>query len=207
MIYPYNQHNMKTKKQILEWLDKQPWKHEFYEAVFLDCEESSSISYDESFIYNAFVWAAKPGIKTWAERNEAFIKWYNSNNRPVSWEEYCKQNPIKEDDYYIDDDCEILHAWEPSMGGGRNADTDASVMPKDLCEAFVAYMKLIQLRNAWVENCDASDCTVKIVVKDNAIFKDSYMQFMNGLSFPTHQMTSEFMHTFEDLLEVAKPLL
>ena len=25
---------MKTKEQILEWLDKQPWKNEFYEAHF-----------------------------------------------------------------------------------------------------------------------------------------------------------------------------
>lgn len=206
MIYPYNQHNMKTKKQILEWLNEQPWKNEFYEEAFFD--RGLSFIYDEYFICGVFYWSAtKSGAGIWKQRDIVFRQWYNSNDKPMSWEEYCKQNPIKEDDYYIDDDCEILHAWEPSMGGGRNADTDASVMPKDLCEAFVAYMKLIQLRNAWVENCDASDCTVKIVVKDNAIFKDSYMQFMNGLSFPTHQMTSEFMHTFEDLLEVAKPLL
>lgn len=206
MIYPYNQHNMKTKKQILEWLNEQPWKNEFYEEAFFD--RGLSFIYDEYFICGVFDWSAtKSGAGIWKQRDIVFRQWYNSNDKPMSWEEYCKQNPIKEDDYYIDDDCEILHAWEPSMGGGRNADTDASVMPKDLCEAFVAYMKLIQLRNAWVENCDASDCTVKIVVKDNAIFKDSYMQFMNGLSFPTHQMTSEFMHTFEDLLEVAKPLL
>lgn len=26
---------MKTKEQILAWLDKQPWKDEFYKAIFL----------------------------------------------------------------------------------------------------------------------------------------------------------------------------
>lgn len=26
---------MKTKEQILAWLDRQPWKYEFYEATVL----------------------------------------------------------------------------------------------------------------------------------------------------------------------------
>lgn len=125
----------------------------------------------------------------------------------MSWKEYCRQNPVNAGYCYIDKDCTIDFAITSSSNVDRNADTDVNVMTKDLCEAFLAYMKLIQLRNAWVKDCDAEDCSIKIVAKDNAIFRDSYMQFMHGLSFPTPEMADDFMDTFEDLLEIAKPLL
>lgn len=194
---------MKTKEQILDWLNKQPWANEFYEETFIN-RLGAEVSYNEYFIIDAFCWTpTKSGATVWAKRNTDFRSWYDANDRPMSWEEYCAQNPIKKDEKFISANCGILDMSERL----RYADSDANVMSKDLGEAFLAYMKLIQLRNAWVKDCDASDCTVKIVAKDNAIFKDSYMQFMNGLSFPTHEMASEFMHTFKDLLEVAKPLI
>lgn len=93
------------------------------------------------------------------------------------------------------------------MGARRDVDTDANVMSKELCEAFIAYMKLIQLRNAWVKSCDAADCFYKIEAKGGAIMSSLHTLFMNGLSFPTASMANDFMDTFEDLLEVAKPLL
>lgn len=39
---------MKTKEEILKWLDKQAWKSEFYEAVFLYGTEP--MHYDSFFI-------------------------------------------------------------------------------------------------------------------------------------------------------------
>ena len=195
--------DMKTKEQILKWLDEQPWKCEFYEETFIN-RPGAVVSYNEDFIIDAFCWAdTKSGSTVWAKRNTDFRSWYDANDRPMLWEEYCAQNPIKKGEKFISANCGILDISERL----RYACFDANVMSKDLCEAFIAYMKLIQLRNAWVKDCDASDCSVKIVAKDDAIFKDSYMQFMNGLSFPTHEMANEFMKTFEDLLEVAKPLL
>lgn len=195
---------MKTKEQILDWLDEQPWASEFYKTVFT-LRVNSSLSYNESFISKAFDWAkTKSGISVWMKRDMEFRKWYNSNDKPLSWKEYCKQNPIKAGDGYIDEVSYINVIENPH---DRDEDNDVNVMPEYLCEAFLAYMKLIQLRNAWVKDCDALNCTVKIVAKDDAIFKDSSMQFLNGLSFPTHEMAKEFMHTFEDLLEVAKPLI
>lgn len=194
---------MKTKEQILEWLDKQPWKGEFYESYFLSQE--NRISYDKDFLLNAFNWSyAKPNETVWAKRNADFIKWYENSDKPMSWEEYCRQNPIKAGDGYINE-LSIINSAENSRN--RDEDDDVNVMPKDLCTAFLAYMKLIQLRNAWVKNCDADDCLIKIEAKNNGIFKDSYLQFMNGLSFPTHEMAKEFISTFFDLLEIAKPLL
>lgn len=121
----------------------------------------------------------------------------------MSWEAYCEQTPIKADEYFISEDCKV----ETVGDRFRNSDTDINVMSKDLCEAFLAYMELIQLRNAWVKSCDAADCFYKIVMKNNIVWHESCDYFMNGLSFPTMSMANEFIKTFKDLLEIAKPLL
>ncbi len=183
---------MKTREQILKWLDEQPWKNEFYEAVFT-LRPDLDLDYDEEFILGAFRWEkTEQGRNVWSTRNSAYRKWYFSNERPMSWEEYCEQNPIKEDEYYIGN----------SSNSGR-----CTTMPKDLCEAFLAYMKLIQLRNAWVKDCDKTACYFKIKSQKDRITDGACPYFENGLSFPTRVMAGEFKDTFKDLLEVAKPLL
>lgn len=194
---------MKTKEQILDWLDKQPWKGEFYESSFLSQEKT--ISYDKDFLSNAFNWAyAKPSGTVWAKRNADFIKWYENADKPMSWEEYCKQNQIKEKEKFISGQCRILDVSERP----RNAHSDVNVMPRKLCKAFLAYMKLIQLRNAWVKDCENGDKDgyLKIVYTEERGFYYVYLG-KTGLSFPTSSMAEEFINTFKDLLEVAKPLL
>ena len=191
---------MKTKEQILDWLDEQPWASEFYKTVFT-LRVNLSLSYNESFISKAFDWAkTKSGISIWMKRDMEFRKWYNSNDKPMSWAEYCKQNPIKVGDSYIDE-ISAINIIENSHD--RDEDDDVNVMPKDLCEAFLAYMKLIQLRNAWVKDSDENP--YRIVWSPNKGFW-CYGEW-NGLSFPTTTMADEFINTFKDLLEVAKPLI
>lgn len=195
---------MKTKEQILEWLDKQPWKGEFYEEVFLG--RMGEISYNGNFVLDAFGWlGTKSGSHVWAERDTEFRKWYNSNDKPMSWEEYCRQNPIKEGECCINRYSKCLEL-EPDE---RHANTNANVMSKDLCEAFLAYMKLIQLRNAWVkdyENGGNNMEYLKIVYTEERGFYTVYLG-KTGLSFPKSSMAEEFIKTFKDLLEVAKPLI
>lgn len=197
---------MKTKEQILEWLNKQPWKAEFYEEVFLS---GYKIFYNEDFILNAFCWIyTKSGATVWTKRNMDFLKWYDSDDKPMSWEEYCEQNPIEGmNECYIDGNCCIESVCTSSLGESRDADTDANVMSKDLCEAFLAYMKLIQLRNAWVKDGDKTGCCFRILTEKDSIVRKMFLFCTRGLSFPTHEMAKEFMSTFFDLLEVAKPLL
>ena len=195
---------MKTKEQILDWLDKQPWKGEFYEEVFLNGSKYQ-IFYNEDFINGAFCWdVTKSGKTVWRLRNKEYLKWYNEAGRPTTWEEYCEQNPIKEGEYRIDrySQCSEL---DPDV---RFANSDANVMSKDLCEAFLAYMKLIQLRNAWVKDCENGDEDeyLKIVYTEERGFYDVRLG-KTGLSFPTSAMAEEFINTFKDLLEVAKPLI
>lgn len=195
---------MKTKEQILKWLDEQPWANEFYKAVFT-LRTDLNLSYNESFISKAFRWdKTEQGENAWITKDTEFRQWYNSNDKPTSWEEYCDKNPITDGACYIDDSSIVTPI---SDSRHKDADNDINVMSKDLCKAFLAYMKLIQLRNAWVKDYVDEDCYYKIETKDGIILKSTYDYFSYGLSFPTVSMIDEFMNTFDDLLEVAKPLL
>lgn len=195
---------MKTKEEILAWLDKQPWKGEFFEAIFL-CENSKR-SYDANFLIRAFFWGETvQGETIWSERNKEYQKWYNSTDKPTSWKEYCEQNYVQETDWFITDNCRIIPLVRKRV---RDHDTDVNVMPKEHCEAFLAYMKLMQLRNAWVgdENLEELSTAYKILYQDGEfdIFRG---HTSTGLSFVSKEDAKEFMSTFKDLLEVAKPLL
>lgn len=78
---------MKTKEQILRWIDKQPWKCEFYKAAFL-CENQKRV-YNANFLISAFHWGETVQEETiWSERNKEYQKWYNTKDRPNSWKEY-----------------------------------------------------------------------------------------------------------------------
>lgn len=191
---------MKTKEQILEWLDKQPWKNEFYEEFFKD--DSKIICYNENFIRYAFDWHNLSHRElTWKPRDEEYRKWYNSNDKPMSWKEYCEQNPITANDYFINKNCDIFRCDTKAR---RDFEIDANVMPRNLCEAFVAYMKLIQLRNAWVGDAKTH---YKITIAYGSLFISDVLDFSTGLSFPTQEMAYEFLNAFKNLLETAKPLL
>lgn len=190
---------MKTKEQILDWLDRQPWKGEFYENVF-KLGSADKISYDCCFISHAFPWCATQGGKVWVERNTDFRSWYDSNDKPMSWEEYCAQNPTTKDDWFVTSYCTLSAVGDRA----RDAKYDANVMSKDLCEAFLAYMKLIQLRNAWVK--DGDENLYRIVWSPNRGFWCVWGGH-DGLSFSTEAIAKEFIKTFQNLLEVAKPLI
>lgn len=99
---------MKTKRQILKWIDAQPWANEFYKTVFT-LRLNAKLIYNCRFITSAFSWTDSPqGLAVWAKRDKEFREWYDSNDKPMSWEEYCKQNPIIEGEYYIAANCAIL---------------------------------------------------------------------------------------------------
>ena len=191
---------MKTKEQILEWLDKQPWKNEFYEKFFKD--ESYDTYWNANFIKYSLDWN-ESDLTIWRSRNEEYQNWYNSNDKPMSWEEYCEQNPIKGIEFFIDAECYFKEISPRERIFWR----DANVMSKELCEAFVAYMKLIQLRNAWVKDCDDGVTFVKITTIHNSLTIMIVGDNTNGLSFYSKDIAQEFIDTFKDLLEIAKPLL
>nr|DAE42626.1 MAG TPA: Putative platelet activating factor [Caudoviricetes sp.] len=194
---------MKTRKQIIEWLDAQPWKNEFYEAI-VTSNRAGMILYSVN-LFDVFDWSlTKQGVVTWMERNKEYLRWYDSTDKPMSWKEYCRQNPAKEDDWFISGACGVL-----KCNGKRERGTtaDINIMSKELCEAFLAYMKLIQLRNAWEKDDKALPRMYKILVIGDSITVYAYANTVEGISFGSIVTAKEFMSTFKDLLEEAKPLL
>ena len=123
---------------------------------------------------------------------------------PEGWEEYCEQHHVQETDWFIADNCRIIPLERKRV---RKPYTDINVMPKEHCEAFLAYMKLFQLRNAWVKDCDDANMNYRIMTSDGKIDILCCYIPKTGLSFPTQEMADEFADVFKDLLETAKPLL
>lgn len=186
---------MKTKKQILEWLDKQSWKNEFYENCFK--HRIAEYEYSEDFIITPFNWdSTKQGYEYWDKINTEYRKWYRSNSKPRSWDEYCDMdNPVLKS--YIKMIVQTNKKWEYLKCG----------MPDELCKAFGAYAKLMQLRNAWIKNDEPSPCVHKIFVLGDSVKVITYPNDVKGLSFSSLATANDFIYTFKDLLEEAKPLL
>ena len=186
---------MKTKEQILAWLDKQPWKYEFYEAAVLS-DRACLINYNKNFLHK-FEWSlTKQGFNVWRERNEEYLKWYDAKDKPSSWEEYCDMdNPVLKSHIqltvYTEKKREFLKCG----------------MSDELCEAFAAYVKLMQLRNAWIKDEDSSHYVHKIFVLGDSVKVITYPNDVKGLSFSSFTTANDFIYTFKDLLEKAKPLL
>lgn len=88
-----------------------------------------------------------------------------------------------------------------------------NILPtKELADASLAMMQLMSLRQAWIGDwkpdwsCGYSSNYCVVGAGDRfdvcILGKCRY-----ALSFPTIEMAKDFMNTFKDLLEVAKPLL
>lgn len=202
---------MKTKEQILAWLDKQSWKDEFYKAIFL--YGNPERVYNVNFLISAFHWGETiQGETIWSKRNKEYQKWYNytSTGKPHSWEEYCEQNPITKDDWCIEYGgvCKVFDQRFYTTEQERNPMTCIDVMSKEYCEAFLAYMKLFQLRNAWIkdQNLEELPTTYKILYQDGKfdIFRG---HTSTGLSFASKEDAEKFAEMFRSSLNIAKPLL
>lgn len=142
----------------------------------------TKLSFDERLLKEAFEWDDTPqGVVLWAIRDQEYLDWYYSEEKVTSWEEFEKTNPAF-------------------------AATPVSCMPE-----FVAYRKLIQLRDQWLRatNSDILKKVCKIIYTHNkaVVYAPYDIEEFNGLSFPYAAMAMEFINTFEDLLEIAKPLL
>ena len=108
------------------------------------------------------------------------------DTKPRSWEEYC--NNTKRNAYDYDE----FSSREESM-------------------AFIAFGKLIQLRDAWLGNWkpDWDEVYTKytIVNARGRIELNTATFNSRVLAFPTEKMATEFLETFRDLIEEAKMFL
>lgn len=129
---------------------------------------------------------------------------------PKSWEEFCKNYPIKLGEVKIDGASNI-YEFEKSTIRFPYKDRNVYVSKQE-AEAFLALMQLRQLRKAWIGDWEPSSNGFLGV-----IFYDIYKKCINTnygvigapgpLSFPTKEIAEEFLECFRDLCETAKILL
>ena len=135
---------------------------------------------------------------------------------PKTWEEFCKQNPIKKTEKYIDANSEIDTAIIRPVK--RVPERDKNLLPsKDAAEAHLALIQLHQLRDCyrqgWVP--DYSNYFNKFCITSYFNFYSykynykiiSHTKFPCFLSFQSKEIAEEFLNNFKDLIEQAGDLI
>ena len=140
--------------------------------------------------------------------NEIVLRPKTPADEPAkSWEEYVQKmdgKPSVYADYYDNIIEAVFQADQP---------WPLEFADKETLRAYLAFGKLIKLRNDWVKEWEPdyeNDCEPKfaIITVENKISKEGVNYTVNSsISFPTEKMRDEFFDTFKDLLEQAKTLL
>lgn len=128
--------------------------------------------------------------------------------RPRTWEEYCEKMKGK-DSYFFN---ETLQEVRCSNFGETGVFVSEFVDEEDVV-AFVAFSKLRKLRRDWLgknwkpdwTNYDQMKFTIHVEANEIIDCVNTYVS--RSMCFPTEDMCNEFIDTFRDLLEIAKPLL
>lgn len=122
---------------------------------------------------------------------------------PKTWEE------LKEvKGYYVD----MYSIVKPADAFAE--DNNRNVFPtKELAEAALALAQLLQLRDAyndgWIPNWEGTNGKYVITktLSGNKIKKDIYWSSYKLMTFKTEELRDKFFDNFQDLLQIANPLL
>ena len=126
---------------------------------------------------------------------------------PKSWEEFCKNNPVKKNECFIDGNGEITYAAEK-----HRATNLKNILPnKETAEAFLALMQLVQLRDCyrqgWKPDWIMGGYNAVITHGRHSLTSDYNYWGNRILSFQTEGICYEFMENFRELIEKAKELI
>lgn len=149
------------------------------------------------------------------KENSTFEKivFKKKDTKPRSWEEYCKN--FKGQYYYIQDNRDNIATSFTPNGYGLVSAYKNYIPTKELAEAFLAMMQLMSLRQAWIGDWKpdyymnmASNWCIEYEPNPGVFSIANHCKTNGGgLTFPTREMTKDFMNCFKDLLEIAKPLI
>ena len=126
---------------------------------------------------------------------------------PNTWEEFCKNYPIKNGEYYIDSLSQIVApSWrDREIYGGQN------ILPSyKAAVQYLALMKLHQLRDCYRQGWEPNLCEPKSIfailyIKNRYTVRNtSASEF---LTFQSKGIASKFLHNFRDLIEQAGDLI
>lgn len=128
---------------------------------------------------------------------------------PKTWEEFCDNNPIKKEEFFIDAGCIISKL---NKGRQRRPKGDANVLPnKKYAEAMIALCQLIQLRDCynegWQPDWKTFEAKYCICIEQNIVQLKMGYGISCLLAFKTQKIRDEFCINFKDIIEKAKILL
>ena len=126
------------------------------------------------------------------------------NPLPRSWEEFCRNNPVKPSEAIICSESTIVTCDYP---GTRDSDCNREICPsKKSAEAHLAMIQLEQLRNCWRQGNIPQEFKYKIKKVRNK-YTVVYGEEDAFLSFCGKQTAEEFLKCFIDLIEKAGDLI
>lgn len=128
---------------------------------------------------------------------------------PETWEEFCTDYKIQEEECYINTDAEIKKAVSSR---NRLIYGDSNVLPnKQAAEAHLALIKLHQLRDCyrqgWVPDYLGESGKWYITKYYNRPVVSTTYNFSEFLSFQSKKIAQEFLNNFRDLIEQAGDLI
>lgn len=143
--------------------------------------------------------------------NDPRVIYKKEKELPKTWEEFCKNNPIKLGEVFITGDSEISDANFPS--NIRVKDIDANLLPsEEYAKAMLALCKLIQLRDCYNDgwkanwlNGDENKYTIIYCAGEVLRCKKYFESAL--LNFKTEDLRETFYNNFKDLIKQAKQLL
>ena len=128
------------------------------------------------------------------------------NPLPRSWEEFCERFPIDQGEAYINSISKVIEHRNPC---NRDLTEDRHVYPsKKSAEAHLAMIQLEQLRDCWRQGWKPiENNTGYSITNYHTNYVITTFSFISFLSFPTYEMTEEFLKCFRDLIEKAGDLI
>ena len=127
---------------------------------------------------------------------------------PKTWEEFCEQNKIKKNEYYLDTSSCVIVIGD----GKRYSGSDRNLLPsKEAAEAHLALMQLHQLRDCYRQGWEPNwrNTSSKHCIRKQG---NSYIIVCCGisvtfLSFQSREIAYEFLTNFRELIEQAGDLI
>ena len=157
---------------------------------------------------------AKEWYKKGGELREIALQAFTEielNPLPRSWEEFCKNYPMKSGMSYIDDGSNIKVMSSCDNNDFRHKNEDKNLCPSQKsAEAHLAMIQLEQLRNCWWNGWkpEWNNCQKHVIKwEGNNLTVFTAARIHAFLVFPTREMAEEFLECFRDLIEKAGDLI
>ena len=128
---------------------------------------------------------------------------------PKTWKEFCEQNEIKKNEYYLDTSSCVIVIGD----GKRYSGSDRNLLPsKEAAEAHLALMQLHQLRDCyrqkWLPDWTDNEQDKYVIERDkNKCVINKYIYSNHFLTFQDRERAEEFLTNFRELIEQAGDLI